>query len=605
MDGPGEGRRRVDLRNDGSEEPVPDVNGKGRLIWQLQDFEDGWEDGHHIAYPRVFYVAIALAFFAATIPIFGDMDTEMGSLYNLVASMIAILGAIPLLVGVVRHPMEVLKVYENGVLVGVWNGSRLFLSWGHFKRSDELLNKKDMNLSGLRLRGSLGMVFILPNEQYPDGFIERVKRQVNQPSCRFVDEEHVDLCRRGLLRAMGQWLFWTLVLVIGATAVYLVAVMPGAVLVAPVLILLGLCAGSMCVLPFFIDWLFRVDRVEVCRLDARSWATLCVILLVLTFGGFGAGYSSWYEEYPLGEFHIAVDTDPGFTSLAPDRYVEEHLTASGPVVVGPGETLELVRSTLEFNPSPGLDWGLWVDEGGNLIMDNSTLVPADRAVGLSIEIHGSAMIVHSRIVAPAIGRTTWDEETGDALNDYGFEIFSDEVFLYGTTVEDAPTTGVILYNCSPQVEGCRFQHIGQSAIVVRYGDPRIANTTFIDCERGLNLFDSGAMITNCTIRGSFTPITMYNSAPVIEGCMIIGSEYEAIRAVESAPVISNTSFRHIGGSDVREYTWDSFEMERFLLVPIMVYTFPIFLLCWAALRLSGQRLARWREARAASKDTVG
>ncbi len=285
------------------------------------------------------------------------------------------------------------------------------------------------------------------------------------------------------------------------------------------------------------------------QVDLRPVVAFVTALLVI----FSAVYIVSPGGVSIPGEEIRTTTDPPDSTLALGHYQGTDLIASGPVTVRNGEVLSLVNSTLNFLPSPGNSYGLWVGAGGTLTLVNSTITCSDLSVGFTFEIHGSARIDGSRIDG-----TNADPEKVNGEG--GVELYSDDIIIRNTTFANAQSAAVMTVDCSPVLEDCTFVDVLDEGVEAHKGRPVIRNCTFERCAWPMILWMCDAVIENCTFSNCPVGISMMASEPSIRYCTFknIGS-YALKISVDSDPDLEGNIFLGVGSRESVDLIWALFE----------------------------------------------
>jgi hypothetical protein len=264
--------------------------------------------------------------------------------------------------------------------------------------------------------------------------------------------------------------------------------------------------------------------------------TIVVVMLLLVYTG--ASAFAWYDSWRPDHGVLSTDA-PGESSIEIGEYENEVVRATGPVTVGEGEVLTLINTTLLFWPDPWGQYGVWVDEGGILVMLNSTVRSSTLRLGHTFEIHGTALIFDSRI------HGTYAGLPGE-LSDGGVEIFSDDVEIIQTTFVSAQGSAVIISECSPIIESCTFETVMDAGVDVHGGTPRILNSTFTMCQVGVRVNAADAIIRGNKFCETGRGIHVKWSDPVIEDCRFRWISGSAIQYTgTSKPDVKNCLFEEV------------------------------------------------------------
>jgi parallel beta-helix repeat protein len=356
---------------------------------------------------------------------------------------------------------------------------------------------------------------------------------------------------------------------------------------------------ALIVVNMFMSWLLKPASVEYYGHNAKRTAAVFVVLLIALYSGFTAGYMAY--DSPLKEDALSItDTpEPAYGVLVPSTYEGMELTADGPVLVGAGETLSLVNSTLTFDPAPGMDWGLWVDEGGTLLVDNSTVRSSDPFEGFYIKVLGSVTVVDSELEGICDNVMDTDRSFWDMYYEYGFEVLSDGFSMRGTTVRDALGTGMMLNGVNATIEDCTFYRSGGSGIVASDSDVTVTNCTFVGCERGMNVWHSNLTVEGATFRSLQIGVMLHYSSSEISGSAFEECHDTAVWSEGGEPFLQDNTFDG-NGRDAYAYDSEFGDFDRYFEW-VMVFMAPVMFLFFAITEILGARLTKWWERRQKAK----
>ncbi len=441
--------------------------------------------------------------------------------------LVAIMGMALLQLARKAQPM---RVYENGVEWYSLTKGYHFIPWGRFTSCVEMdmLGTRTLILKrGERQAGSI-------SEKLPgfDDLVELVMERVGDPAYDFGPVPIEGRSRYVLLPVMlaviggliGLGLAWMMVGDLGelSTASDLV---------------LAVQFGVPVGLVFFFFILFKLMSKDFFGFAEGKFSTTAVasitvaflLIFMATLASMGPG--AWQPTV-----EVIMSDNPEASELEPGLYEGQVINVSGPVTVQDGEVLTLVDSTLNFDPAPGLEYGVWVAPGGRLVLVNSTVRCSDYIVGFTFEVHGTALIEDSCINATAADP---DHENGEG----GVELYNDDVRCVNTTFKNALSASVMTVDCSPVIENCVFLDVRDEGIEGHGGSPVIRNCTFRHCEWPIILWGSDAIIENCTFEKCPRGVCFIGSSPRLEGCTFSNiTEWAVQRSKDSDPELSGNSY---------------------------------------------------------------
>jgi hypothetical protein len=463
-------------------------------------------------------------------------DNIIGILLAIVVGLVIIIATMLL----PKRPPRAVRVYENGVLVDRLLAGEQYLPWGSF--DEWSLKRVSDRPDVLTLKGELHTVVVTDELEGFNGWVDGVKRKVGDPTYSQTDPEGIWEGRRSAFTwHISQSVIAAFMIASSIAYVFVDSVLdpPDGYLVHTI-VAIYLVVGIF-FLPLFISLMLSPSKVRKYGLNVRGLVLVTVLVAVMLYGGF---FATLYVSHPdiwRSEDDVSMHDEPVYSSVAPGVYTNDTVIADGPVAVRAGETLTLINCTLTFVPSPGWDYGIFVAKGGHLEIRASWVVCNDHTEGYSFEIHGSALIEDSIVQATSDRPDMKD-------HDSGIEIYNDSVVLRSTTVRAPIELGVMVYHCSPVIEDCTFETTGRSAIVASRGSPTISNCTFVECYRAIWLWESDAIVTNCTLLRNRNGIYSAWGSPTIDGCTFRSTNNTAILVdTNGAAVLGDNEF--IGNGD--------------------------------------------------------
>ncbi|MFQ6106794.1 MAG: right-handed parallel beta-helix repeat-containing protein [Thermoplasmata archaeon] len=220
----------------------------------------------------------------------------------------------------------------------------------------------------------------------------------------------------------------------------------------------------------------------------------------------------------IGGISVSVEDNieprPTSSFLAPGTYEGEFLIAEGSILVESGNSLILRNSTLAMNLSEDREFGIWVEEGGTLVMENCTVESVLTAFGYTFEIMGSAVINASDISG------LWGDPDNENFEG-GLEIYSSDVVIENTWIRDSRTNGILIME----------------------SDPLLLNVTIENAlDDGIEMHKSRARVLNSTINGcDWAMIVSTGSEPLIKGNWISGNNHGIVVQL-SDPIVEDNHF---------------------------------------------------------------
>ena len=487
-------------------------------------------------------------------------------------------------------PIYALKVYENGVLVEDSAGLQYYTPWGYFSRAHDKKNRMGRNLV---LLGPMGLVLVHGQMPGYDEWVIDVQTKVHTsepPS----DDPHAP---RGKKRDLSSKIVGWIMLYVMASSLVVLSIYFGWYYDGGSIdwqaITLGYLYISLIFIPVFGNWLLKYPRVRYYGHSAVRYAVVIVVALVFAYTAFTVGYLAYESEPVSHDLHPIRIPDPGHSSIPPGTYQDTELVADGPVSVHDGEELVLINTSLMFDPAPGINGGLWVGEGGNLILRNSTVSSTDPFVGFHIKIYGSATVEDSEILGTSTNRHKWNDVTWEWEVEYPLEIASDDVVFSRTRIADTLGTGMFLNRCNILIQDCTFFRTEESGIVAWDSESVIMNTTFHGCFYGLNLWGSKVTVTGSTFRSCEMGVNMRSASPTITNSTFFQCRDYAIFYLASSPSLENNTFSK-NGWDIYEASDDYYDYTLFTDAMI-VYMAPVMVLGFAVVEGGAGWIGKWHK----------
>jgi hypothetical protein len=525
-----------------------------------------------LRFPIKYWILTGAGIVAAILPFIAEPGYEGMIIISVGYTILMVVVMVATITG--PPSMDVVQVYENGVTVEAWTGARRFVPFGAFTGSVVRERKGRRKLIMTYFREQSILRDDVPGfEKMLDDMEAKVGDKDYLFEDRFMGREREGRLQQGLFA----WLVLAIVVATG-TAIVLFLEFPRILGPEPALgvIALFLMVG-MLMFPLFARWLFRPGTVAKFRLNKRRWLVNSVLLCLFLYFGFAGALYVAFPEGGVPDYGALDMGDPGPSTIAPGEYVGYNIDTPGPVSVHSGESLRMVDSRVVFEPSKGIDSVLWVEEGGVLELINTTVTTTDFEKGFRIEIRGSAIISACLIQGTCANYEEWDREAYMDTSVFPFMVLSDDVLIKDTTVADSRGSGLLLYDSKATVENCTFLRTEESALCVNWGEPTIINCTFRACLRGMNIWNTLAVIEDCTFSGLDYGIrTSYGNATV-RNCTFEDIDYTAISARGHNITESDNRFYNVG----TEFSFSSGVELGFWGLVILSYMGPAMFLFFA------------------------
>ncbi len=577
------------------------VRGRGEVLSvrgeDVHCHEERWIRRRPLMMAAFYALVASMVIVPITVPLdLDDVDSfmAMAIFASAVPTFIMVLG-----LSLLRPRMVSETVYENGVAVRDHKGRERYIPWGYFFNSGELDNAKGTRLI---LMGTRAIVVIPSGMPGYDGWHRDIEKRVGKEDYMVLGPEDAK-AKKAEYAQFVRWILLTSIIgsTIVAFTVYMTFYYGEGDLDLQIIAMLYLIV-AMFVVPMVAGAVLKVRAQRYYGHDIRKAGTVLVVIGLISYSLFTVGFLSMDFRSDPYDLLVVETPEPLDSVLEAGTYVGEDIIADGPVKVEAGEQLVLSNSTVTFDRSPGLEGGLWVGRGGTLIMDNCTVTSSDVFKGFYIKVHGIAHITDTDIIGLADNEEGYDSELGGWAYEYGFEVTHDGFSLVDSRVIDSLGTALLINECEAQVTGCTFYRAGASGMVLRRTAPRIDDTTFEGCERGLNIYSSNATVDNCTFRSNEDGVVLRSSGGSIANCTFIDNRVSAIEMLGSDPELSDNE--RIGtGNGILDLPLDYYEYDDTFMVAMMVYMGPVMVLFMSLSELVGERI-KLRNERKAKADNA-
>ncbi len=513
---------------------LPSTTGKGKLLLEESD-----EDYRKRTRYQMQAGAILMAFSVGMLLVWAYL-TLAGIALLLLSTFLVIMGAMVLILsGVVMATAKSrprIRIYENGFEMPILVGQRtFFISYGEVKS----INERKSALMGefwvfdTGKPSQMGMV-----KKDMEGFDEIfgfIKSKIARPE-HIVDlkptEEEAATSRKleyglyaaGLVVGVIMSVALASFVYIGYPAYYFYF---GLGLVLP--------PTTMVTVTMFTYQMRKLRKFVPRRLNVKVPALIIVALIIYSILNLTVGVQ-------LGtDVPITVATNigpkPSTSALSPGLYENLNITADGHIVVEAGDYLWLRGVNLTMNLSHDKEFGIWVEEGAELIMEDVTIRSATSPFGYTFEIMGTARISGCHISG------LW----GDPENvnyDGGLEIYSSDVVIEHTSIVDSVTNGLLIVDSAPLLENITVKNAWDDGIEMRKSKARLYNSTIEGCRWAIVMSKySFPTIRWNSITDNNHGIHVRVSDPVIEENEFTNNRNYAIWLDEfSIPQISDNTF---------------------------------------------------------------
>jgi hypothetical protein len=253
----------------------------------------------------------------------------------------------------------------------------------------------------------------------------------------------------------------------------------------------------------------RMKKVVPKRLNVKIPAAVIIIMLIVAVGTISFGYLDEVDtEYHPSEL---IEPRPATAGITPGSYEGLNITMNDNILVDAGQSLSIRNSTIIMSLPFDMALNIWVAEGGELILENSTIESDPLDFGYTFEIMGSARIVKSQILG------VWGDPENEN-NNGGLEIYSDDVIIDGSTIKFAKSNGILIKNSGPLIINSTIIHVDDDGIEMRNSTASVINTTIRDTGWAMIVtLGSKPQILDNDILHNDHGIFVAVSEPVIEG----------------------------------------------------------------------------------------
>ncbi len=241
---------------------------------------------------------------------------------------------------------------------------------------------------------------------------------------------------------------------------------------------------------------------------------------------------------------VSESVDPHFE---PIPYTTGEIYRSDETVVGEDLVLhkslvidarvKFVNCSISFADTRNGALGLFVTERGELILENTTLGSASSFV---FEVHSDITVGNSTISG------LWGNH-GREGGDGGIEIYNvrndHKAIFWNTSIVGGSSNGIVAWRSNLEIDNCSFSGAGDDPLEISYGRARVENTSFSDCEDGLNIFDARVYLANLTIENCSEGIYMKKSSGEIANSQISYCG-DGLYFVRNDIRVTNTTIHH-------------------------------------------------------------
>ncbi len=520
----------------------PVAPGKGKLLLE-ESPEERRKRGRSMLKGAVVLGAITAVSLAA-FPVFTSLGRFVATLAViplLVALFCGVFTVVFLYASRVTTPM---RVFENGFEVPHYLSGRVFFfSFGELDSLAERRNFIDGETYLFRTKQGQFFAFRKGIKGMPEA-IESIRVKIGRPEylIKLPESEQPTSGSRRL-----EYMFYCIALALGGVGALIGVVLvygdePFATQVAGLGLLLP--PFGMIVVTYMAYSIRKFEKFVPSRPDVRLPAAFVVGLVVYFFislAVFSGGPAS--TPQPTA---IQLEPTPSASILAAATYDGAVLLLNGSVLVATGERMEWVNSTVSMNLAAKGEFGIFVQPGGTLVLENTTLRAAHPPFNYTFEVLGAMEIRNSTVSG------LW----GDAVNknyNGGLEIYSDAVVIDHANIVGGDSNALLIRNSSPRVSNSAVHGGHDDCIEARNTSLVLLNTRVADCSWGLwALEGSKVTVENCIFQGNTYGVYLESATGTLSNNSFFYNDQAAISYSEddAAPVLTGNTY---GNNGVRVY----------------------------------------------------
>lgn len=515
---------------------LPSTTGKGELLLEESD-SDLDKRMRTIKKVAVVFMALALGMLAVgviIIPMGIPFFSSFLGIMLLILGILFLILAVMLFAGVKSRPR--IRIYENGFESPLLVGERtMFISFGEVTN----VNERKSALMGDHWVFETGkpnqMATIMKDMEGFDEIFDIIKSRISRPEyvveLESTEEEAVSsrkleygLYATGVVLGVALSIGFAAFVFAGSPPYYFYF---GLGLILPPV--------TMVTLAMLTLQMRKLRKMVPRKLNVKIPAILVVALIVysvlnLTVGvQLGSGVPTIAPEN--------IGPKPATSVLTPGLHENTNITADGHILVEAGDYLWLRNVNLTMDLSHDKEFGIWVEEGAELIMEDTTIRSATSPFGYTFEIMGTARITGCHI------SSLWGNPENENF-DGGLEIFSSDVVIEHTTIIDSATNGLLIVNSAPLLENITVKNAWDDGIEMLKSKPRVYNSTIEGCGWAMMVSQySFPTIKWNSIAHNNHGICVQVSDPVIVENDFTNNRNYAIKVDEhSIPTISDNTF---------------------------------------------------------------
>jgi parallel beta-helix repeat protein len=296
------------------------------------------------------------------------------------------------------------------------------------------------------------------------------------------------------------------------------------------LILVGLALFEL------LDW--RSKFSINLRINTGHFIVFILLANLIFFSANLTEYTGIATDYiPIGEFRQHPPPD-NFWEGGPDL-INGTFNVDDVLYVPDGSQYVISNSLIVFRDEE--DLGIYVEKGGHLIVENSTISSANNEIGYWFEVYGELTVSDSTI------QYLWGDPENENM-DGGIELHWAKARFERSTIQFSQTNGIMARNSSLYISSCSIENCVDDGIELRSTSAIIKDSEFRYNGWPIIFWDhSDAIVSNCTFDSNDEGLYIIESSPTIENCTFLNTGSGPAVTVlgwRSKPVFTNNIFHN-------------------------------------------------------------
>lgn len=375
-----------------------------------------------------------------------------------------------------KRQLRPLRIYENGFEVPL--GKRMiFYSFGEITKMREQRNPFTKETDYVCQTGMWSNFFYLRKSMRGlDEIIESIKLKIGRPEYKVEIEPSEE--EKALSRKYEKSVYLTsflggFLLIVLLTIGFYLGVLPPSYFIFDVMLVSSVL--TMIIVIFMTVFMTKMKKFAPRRLNVKIPAAMIMVLLAYSLISMGMSDVIIQGRY---QTHENIGPKPTTSFVASGSYNNANLIVEGNILVDSGDTLRFRDSTILMNLSFDGEFGIWVAQGGTLILENTSIESSWYQFGYTFEIMGSATIIGSDISG------VWGDL--DNVNfDGGLEIYSSDVLIEDSHIRNGTTNNIFIMNSNPKIINTTIINTRDDCIEMQNSKATIVNNTIRDCGWGI------------------------------------------------------------------------------------------------------------------------